>query len=116
MDTNGMRLSPFGKLIVWIVLPALAIWIIHAATQPEPPPHRVTGWDRIDSGWRIAVAVEDPYLSPADCVKLLARYRNDAKGGQVSVHAPLSAAHAKPYPMCYDNQDGKGAQFNPRAP
>ena len=73
-------------------------------------PHRLHV-EPYDGGKQIQVIVGF-IITRAESRQLIAIYRERAKGGQVSVHRPITSKTHGRGPWCVDNLDGRGVTFN----
>ena len=103
-----------ASILVRWVLPVLIVFVVYAIStiEPKPPHHRVLQMDRTPDGRLIRLAVQNSHLSKEDCAAIAAHYRSKAGRGQVVVEKLAPTYDGKMHPFCYDNQDGKGVQFN----
>lgn len=97
----------------WVLPLIILFWAYNVSTdKPKPPPHRVLQMDRTPDGRLIRLAVQNSHLSKEDCAAIAAHYRREAGRGQVVVEKLAPTYDGGMHPFCYDNQDGKGVQFN----
>jgi hypothetical protein len=108
-------LAVFASILVGASFISSIFYSREETTTSIPlPPHRVSATD-LGNDKRIQINSTDPELTPADCINLARAYsRKVGTRGQVVVEKIYSQApwNGESLPFCYDNQDGKGVQFN----